>query len=147
MANVNLRRAEATDAATLAACIDAAYAAHAARIADMPAVSEGIAADIEDNYVWVAEQGGRIVGGIILVVRDDHGVLANVAVAPDARGTGLGRRLIDRVETAARGLGLAKLRLSTHPALHENVRLYERLGWRETARSDSKVTMEKCLAA
>ena len=103
MANVNLRRAEATDAAAMAACIDAAYAAHAARIADMPAVSEGIAADIEDNYVWVAEQGDRIVGGIILVVRDDHGVLANVAVAPEGRGSGAASSIVSRRRRAAWG--------------------------------------------
>lgn len=145
MAAWALRRAQLTDAVGLAACIDAAYASSLARIDDLPAVSDGIEAEIEINQVWVGERDGEIVGGIVLVVADGYGVLANVAVAPAARGTGLGRALIERVETEARRLGLAALRLSTHVAMPENVRLYERLGWRETGRAGAKVMMEKDL--
>lgn len=146
MANWIIRRAEAEDAAALADCIEAAYAHYASRIADLPAVSDGIAAQIRDNLVWVAVREDQIVGGIVLVIRADHGVLANVAVDPDARGAGLGKALMDLVEAEARALGLAQLRLSTHVAMPENVRLYEHLGWRETGRSGNKVMMAKGLA-
>ncbi|MFY0613368.1 MAG: GNAT family N-acetyltransferase [Hyphomicrobiaceae bacterium] len=146
MANWIIRRAEAEDAAALADCIDAAYAQYVPRIADMPAVSDGIAAEIRDKLVWVAVREGEIVGGVVLVVRADHGVLANVAVDPMARGAGLGRALMDLAEAEARALGLTQLRLSTHVEMPENVRRYERLGWQETGRSGNKVMMAKGLA-
>ena len=146
MADWIIRRAEAKDAPALADCIDAAYAIYASRIADMPAVSEGIEAEIRDNLVWVAARDYQIVGGIVLAVKQDRGVLLNVAVDPIARGTGLGRALIDRVAGEARRMGLVKLRLTTHVEMPENVRLYEHLGWHETERSGDKVMMEKRLA-
>lgn len=146
MADWIIRRAEAEDATALADCIDAAYAVYASRIVDLPAVSEGIEAEIADNLVWVAVRNDQIVGGIVLILERDHGVLANIAVGPDARGSGLGRALIGCVEAEAQGLGLAKLRLKTHVAMPENVRLYEHLGWQETGRCGNTVTMEKRLA-
>lgn len=140
-----LRRAEPADAPALAACIDAAYAAHAARIPDLPAVSEGIAEDIATHFVWVAEGDDRIIGGIVLVPATEHAVLANVAVDPAATGLGLGRALISLAEAQAADLGFATLRLTTHAAIPENIRLYRHLGWHEAARSGNKVTMEKRL--
>ncbi|SKA35628.1 bifunctional helix-turn-helix transcriptional regulator/GNAT family N-acetyltransferase [Consotaella salsifontis] len=55
-------------------------------------------------------------------------------VSPAARGLGLGRRLMQAAEDAARELGINILRLDTNSALPEARRLYERLGWREIAR-------------
>lgn len=140
-----VRRAETGDAPALTACIDAAYAAHAARIPDLPAVSAGIDAEIATHLVWVAERDARIIGGIVLIAAADHAVLANVAVHPDATGIGLGRALIAHAEAEAANLGFARLRLATHTAIPENIRLYTHLGWRETARTGNKVTMEKRL--
>lgn len=140
-----MRRAEPADAPALAACIDRAYATHAARIPDLPAVSEGIADDIATHLVWIAEREARIIGGIVLIPASDHAVLANVAVDPAATGLGLGRALIACAEAEAVSLGLATMRLNTHAAIPENVRLYVHLGWHETARSGTKVTMEKQL--
>lgn len=147
MPNPTIRRAVAGDAQALAACIDAAYAVYAARIADLPAVSDGIAEDIRDNIVWVSIRDDRIVGGLVLIARPDHIVLANVAVDPAAAGEGIGRALIELAETETRRLDLDTLRLSTHVDMPENVRLYEHLGWRETGRSANKVTMEKRLVS
>jgi DNA-binding MarR family transcriptional regulator/GNAT superfamily N-acetyltransferase len=55
-------------------------------------------------------------------------------VAPSARGLGLGRRLMDAAETAARELGITVLRLDTNSALPEASKLYRSSGWREIAR-------------
>lgn len=55
-------------------------------------------------------------------------------IAPSARGLGLGRRLMDAVEEAARSLGVATLRLDTNGALGEALALYRRSGWREIDR-------------
>lgn len=55
-------------------------------------------------------------------------------VAPSARGLGLGKRLMDAGEDAARALGIALLRLDTNSALSEAGQLYRTTGWREIPR-------------
>lgn len=50
-------------------------------------------------------------------------------VAPAARGLGLGRQLMDTVETAARNNSVKILRLDTNSALSEASRLYLATGW------------------
>ncbi|QPF87604.1 MarR family transcriptional regulator [Bradyrhizobium genosp. L] len=55
-------------------------------------------------------------------------------VAPAARGLGLGRRLMDAAENAARELGIVLLRLDTNSALAEAGQLYRRTGWTEIPR-------------
>lgn len=133
------------DTVPLEACIDAAYAGYRERIRDLPPVSEGLAGDIESNLVWVAELDRVIVGGLILVARDEYALIANIAVDPDCSGMGIGRSLIEHAEAKCRRLKKAELRLTTHIAIPENVRLYEHLGWRETGRSANKIRMTKLL--
>jgi GNAT superfamily N-acetyltransferase len=55
-------------------------------------------------------------------------------VAPSARGLGLGRRLMDGVEDAARNIALKILRLDTNSALPEALKLYRSTGWTEIDR-------------
>jgi DNA-binding MarR family transcriptional regulator len=66
----------------------------------------------------------------------DHGYaeIKRLWVAPSARGLGLGRRLMDAAEDAARDLGIALLRLDTNSALPEAGQLYRTTGWREIPR-------------
>lgn len=145
MPDWTIRPAHLHDAPALARCIDLAYAAYTGRIVDLPPVSEGIAEDIAENCVWVAELDARIVGGIVVIVRGDHLLLANLAVVPEAGGKGLGRALIDRAEVEAHKRGLPEIRLSTHSAMPENIGLYSRLGWIETGRVGNKVHMSRRL--
>lgn len=140
-----IRPAQSRDTDPLARCIDAAYAIYTARINDLPAVSEGVANDIETHRVWVAELDRAVVGGLILIPHDGYAVLANIAVDPASSGLGVGRDLIDYAENACRTMELRELRLSTHTEMPENVLLYEHLGWKETGRSGNKVHMTKAL--
>jgi DNA-binding MarR family transcriptional regulator len=55
-------------------------------------------------------------------------------VAPGARGLGLARRLMTRVEDTARELGIRVLRLDTNRALPEAAQLYRKSGWTEIPR-------------
>ncbi len=145
MTNAIIRRARAEDAIALARCIDAAYAIYVGRVPDLPAVSKGIAEDIETHLVWVADIDGEIAGGLVLVAQDNHAQLANIAVDPTRTGLGLGRALIGQAEMACRELGLPELRLATHVDMPENVALYAHLGWQETERRGNKVLMAKRL--
>ena len=139
----SIRRARPADADALAACLDAAYAQYVGRLADLPRMSDGCADDIARFDVWVAETAGRVVGGLVLVREDGFMRLANVAVHPDARGGGLGRSLIQLAEAEARALGFLEMRLNTHEAMPENIRLYTGLGWKEVGRQGVTVSMRK----
>jgi DNA-binding MarR family transcriptional regulator/GNAT superfamily N-acetyltransferase len=52
-------------------------------------------------------------------------------VAPEARGLGIGRRLLQELEQHARSMGVAVLRLETNHALTEAITLYRNAGYRE----------------
>ena len=83
----------------------------------------------------IAISDGLPIGCVAL--KGTGGELAEIKrlwVAPSARGLGLGRRLMDAAETAARQLGIAVLRLDTNSALPEARKLYQSTGWREIAR-------------
>ncbi len=145
MSDIKIRRATQQDAPAFASCIDAAYSIYASRINDLPAVSEGIAADVENHLVWVAVSGTSIAGGVVLILTVDFALLANIAVDPKWSGKGLGRRLMELVETECRKTGIREMRLSTHVQMPENIRFYERLGWRQSGRSGNKIHMSKLL--
>jgi N-acetylglutamate synthase-like GNAT family acetyltransferase len=108
-----IRPATSPDAATLAACIDVAYAKYTKRISDGPAFSDGIADDIADNQVWIAEQDNEIIAGLVLVPQDRFVKLANLAVHPNHSGKGVGRKLIELSEREAKRHGFDELRLNT----------------------------------
>jgi DNA-binding MarR family transcriptional regulator/GNAT superfamily N-acetyltransferase len=57
--------------------------------------------------------------------------LKRMWVAPDARGLGLGRRLLHELERQARAAGVQIVRLETNRTLTEAIELYRRSGYRE----------------
>lgn len=70
-------------------------------------------------------------------LRDDGpgiGEVKRLWIAPEARGMGLARRLMDRLEAEARVMGLHLLRLDTSRHLPEAITLYRSTGWTEIAR-------------
>lgn len=64
----------------------------------------------------------------------DVAELKRLWVAPAARGLGLGRRLMDAAEDAARKLAITTLRLDTNSVLAEARQLYRKTGWTEIDR-------------
>ena len=145
MANWTIRRADVRDANGLSRCFDAAYAQYSERIDDLPSMSENCAEEIAQYLVWVAEAEGAIVGGLVLVPSDGFLLLANVAVHPDNRGSGIGQRLLTLAETEAVDRGYAEMRLNTHADMPEIIRLYERNGWLQVSRQGKTIKMRKNL--
>jgi len=143
--NSTIRSAILADADALASCINAAYTKYEQRISDMPPVSDGIAKEITNNQVWVAVKGSEIIGGLFLVPRGKFMKISNLAVHPNYSGKGLGRKLMELAEGEARRQGYIEMRLNTHAAIPENVRLYEHLGWAEVSRNGNTVSMRKYL--
>jgi ribosomal protein S18 acetylase RimI-like enzyme len=65
-------------------------------------------------------------------------LLDNVAVAPAAQGSGLGRLLLEFAEHAATKAGYHAIKLYTNEAMMENIALYSRIGYAETHRVEEK---------
>ena len=83
--------------------------------------------------LWIAEDGERIVGCIALVEAGEGvGQLRWFLVVPEARGIGLGRRLLEEALSHARQLGLAHIYLWSFADLSDALRLYERAGFKIT---------------
>ncbi|MFV1849431.1 MAG: GNAT family N-acetyltransferase [Thalassospira sp.] len=138
-----IRRATPDDADALAHCIDAAYARYQGQITDLPPVSEGCAEEITTNQVWVVECDGAIIGCLVLAIFGDVLKLANLAVHPEHGGQGIGRKLIELGVSEARAQGYGELHLNTHAKMTDNIELYQKLGWVETARQGNTVSMRK----
>ena len=131
---LELRPAEPHEAAAIAGIVRAAYARWVPAIGrePLPMRVDYDKALQEHRFDVVAEGGrtdGRIVGVIETMQRDDHIWIENVAVAPEAQGSGIGRRLLDHAERLARAAGCFEARLLTNAAFEANVALYRRLGY------------------
>lgn len=61
----------------------------------------------------------------------DTAYLRRMWVAPEARGIGLGKRLLAALEDKARGLGYSRVRLETERSLTEAQQLYRASGYAE----------------
>ena len=79
----------------------------------------------------VAREAGRPVGCVAWCHADSAGEVRHLWVAVSARGLGLGRRLLEQIESSIAAHGLGVVRLGTHPALTEAIALYLSSGYRE----------------
>jgi len=107
----------------------------------LKASHEGVDADLNDiegNYVArggafevVLAADGRLIGTVGLYPKSD-GVceLRKMYLAPNARGRGLGKQLLERMLERARQLGFRRVELETAGVLVEAIGLYTRYGFR-----------------
>ncbi|UUU35002.1 GNAT family N-acetyltransferase [Streptomyces sp. CA-210063] len=123
-----IRVAGPADVAAVKAVTDAAYHRYIERIGRLPQPMEADhAANVAAGRVFVA--GDPVIGLVVVEAYEDHLFLDNIAVHPDAHGRGVGRRLLEFVDTRARALGLSEVRLYTHAAMWENQRIYPKFGY------------------
>jgi ribosomal protein S18 acetylase RimI-like enzyme len=80
----------------------------------------------------IAREEGRAIGcGAVKFHPGTPAELKRMWVAPEARGIGLGRRLLAELERLAREQGVEVLRLETNGSLAEAIALYRTSGYRE----------------
>ena len=88
--------------------------------------------------VWVADADGRVVGMCtvqVLVSTAEGGpvgLVEDVVVTPAFRGQGVGRALLEALESWAAGNGLLRLQLLAERGNTGAQRFYGALGWQET---------------
>jgi GNAT superfamily N-acetyltransferase len=83
--------------------------------------------------LWIAEKNGQVVGSVAMVDAGDHvGQLRWFLLTPEARGTGLGRRLLDVALDYSRERGFSHIFLWSFADLADALRLYERAGFKIT---------------
>ncbi|MGH6677902.1 MAG: bifunctional helix-turn-helix transcriptional regulator/GNAT family N-acetyltransferase [Bradyrhizobium sp.] len=134
ISEVDPRKEQARD------CLDQYYGELSRRFAGGFDVSRSRDPDATDmmpprGAFFVAVSDGQPLGCVGL--KGSGGQLAEIKrlwVAPAARGLGLGRRLMDAAEDAARQVSIKILRLDTNSALAEALELYRRTGWTEIDR-------------
>ena len=100
----------------------------------------------------VAREAGRAVGcGAIRLIDPATAEAKRMYVEPDRRGRGIGRAVLDSLETAARKLGARRLVLETGIHQEAAIALYRHAGfkpidcWGEYATSPTSICFEKTL--
>ncbi|MFD5567276.1 bifunctional helix-turn-helix transcriptional regulator/GNAT family N-acetyltransferase [Streptomyces cadmiisoli] len=115
----------------------ALYAAEFGWNTDYEGLVARIVADFAEDHdphlerAWIAEADGRPVG-CVMCVRDEAPATARLRlllVEPDARGLGIGDKLVSAVVDFARGVGYRDLVLWTNDVLAGARRLYQRHGF------------------
>lgn len=93
---------------------------------------------------FVARLNGLAVGCGGVAVFDDYAEVKRMYTRPVARGRGVAKALLRRIEDEARGAGRSVLRLETGTYQQEAIGLYERMGFRPRGPFGPYATMPAC---
>src|ERR1041385_8708765 len=100
------------------------------------AIVARVAADFLESHdparerCWIAEHAGAILGAVMLVKSSDEvAKLRLLYLEPEARGLGLGRRLVSECLTFAQQAGYRKVTLWTQSSLAAARHIYESFGF------------------
>jgi len=96
-----------------------------------------IAAEFIENFdpksecCWIAERAGRNIGSAMVVKENEATAkLRLVIVDPDARGLGVGVKLVAECINFSRQAGYSKMTLWTYDNLHAAIGIYKKLGFK-----------------
>jgi len=135
--SAKLRPARSDEATRLTTIARAAYRPYVARMDREPApMGEDYAARIAAGEVTVLEDGNVVVGFAVLENHDGALMLDNIAIDPAGQGKGYGRLLLDFAEDEAKRRGYSAVELYTNEVMVENLALYLKRGYVETARRE-----------
>jgi ribosomal protein S18 acetylase RimI-like enzyme len=83
------------------------------------------------TFIVLYENGEAVGGGGLRRLGHDVAEIKRMFVRPAARGRGLGRRVLDELESAASELGYRRLRLDTAVSMTTAMALYRAAGYRD----------------
>lgn len=136
MVEIALRRFEPADAPWLVEQHGTLYARDEGFDESFPALVADILGDFIRSHDpdrergWIAERNGARLGSIFCVRLDDETAkLRLFLLLPEARGAGLGRRLLEQCTGFARESGYRYMRLWTHESHRAACALYAATGW------------------
>ena len=89
-----------------------------------------------EQLVFVAEEAGEMLGGLAATINNQWMHVDLLAIQPQARGQGVGRKLLAEAETMARARGLVGVWLDTHG--FQAPEYYPRLGYTEFGRIEDQ---------
>jgi ribosomal protein S18 acetylase RimI-like enzyme len=111
--------------------VDSSFEAHVAAAVARAAL-RGFPRDSE--AIWIVERDGRHAGSLALTDEGDGVAWVRFFVLdPEARGAGLGRRLLDELLETARETGFDRVVLETFSDLRAAAHLYRAHGFRVTS--------------
>jgi GNAT superfamily N-acetyltransferase len=135
----SVRAAVSDDAQAVREIVDAAYRAYIPRIGKPPGpMLDDYSQRIINGQVWVLDHVGGIAGVLVLEETPAGFLLDNIAIAPDQQGKGQGRILLEFAEAQAVHRGWQEIQLYTNALMTENIALYGKIGYVETARVSEK---------
>lgn len=106
-------------------------------------------ASIAEGQVWVAARGTQVDGVLVQYETPDGFYIDTVASSPQARGTGVGRALLEFAEAEARRRGFTSVYLCTNSRMTENQIFYPKIGYveydRRTAAGYDRIFYRKAL--
>jgi putative acetyltransferase len=82
-----------------------------------------------DVRFFAARAGDQAVGCGAIMLKDGYAEVKRIFVSPTARGAGLGRLMLQRLEEEARALGFGLMRLETGTLQPEALSLFSQMGF------------------
>ncbi len=98
---------------------------------------------IKESHVFVAVEGGEVIGFVDVELRGEEGVVEGIAVKEEYRGLGVGKRLLSAALAFLAYLGVKRIRLMTLEGNIPARRLYESLGFKVKERNGRVLWYER----
>ncbi len=125
-----LRRATEADYDRLVALQHAAYARNRVLLGVEPIpLQADYRTVLREKEVWLAVDGGALIGALVLEPRDGDLMIESIATDPARQSAGLGGALLNAAEARARELGYTVVRLYTGTVLTHLTTWYARHGY------------------
>ena len=132
---MHIRKAIPSDIKSINYCIEKSYSKYISRIGKKPdSMNTDFLPLIKDDLVRVLEINGKIIGVVVLIIKQNSLEIRSLAVLPHFQKMGFGKKLLEYSEKYASQHGIRKISLYTNSALPELIQYYKKQGYIEEKR-------------